>query len=155
MTRLRMIELALRGGRGDASGPGHRGRGAVPGKAAQVDPIKPVLKAPGYFLLKLRCGGPLSNIAFNFTLSRYMPEAWASANSNRLGFVDAPVLEHMMKATDGFAARDEYVMPAPVHVKPKPKPKPVAKPKPKPKPAAKPARVVGLHTCSPRHRHAL
>jgi len=37
------------------------------GRAVQVDPIKPVLKAPGTILLKLRCDGPLSNAAFNST----------------------------------------------------------------------------------------
>ena len=37
----------------------------------QVDPIKPVLKAPGSMLLKLRCDGPLSSVAFNFNLRRY------------------------------------------------------------------------------------
>jgi hypothetical protein len=35
------------------------------GRAVQVDPIKPVLKAPGSILLKQRCDGPLSNVAFN------------------------------------------------------------------------------------------
>ena len=29
------------------------------------------MKAPESILLKLRCDGPLSNVAFNFTLSRY------------------------------------------------------------------------------------
>jgi hypothetical protein len=37
----------------------------------QVDPIKPSLKVPGSILLKLRCGGPLSNPAFNYNLRRY------------------------------------------------------------------------------------
>jgi len=37
----------------------------------QVHPIKPVLTLPGSILLKLRCDGPLSNFAFNFTLHRY------------------------------------------------------------------------------------
>ena len=42
-----------------------------PGRVVQVDPVKPVLKAPGSMLLKLRCDGPLSNVAFNFNLRRY------------------------------------------------------------------------------------
>jgi hypothetical protein len=33
--------------------------------------MKPVLKAPGSVLLKLRYDGPLSDFAFNFNLSRY------------------------------------------------------------------------------------
>jgi len=41
------------------------------GGAVQVKPMKPVLKAPGSMLLKLRCDGPLSNFAFNFNLRRY------------------------------------------------------------------------------------
>ena len=38
----------------------------------QVDPNKPKLKAPGTKRLKLRCDGPLSNVAFNFNLRRYI-----------------------------------------------------------------------------------
>jgi hypothetical protein len=41
------------------------------GKAVQVDPIKPTLKAPGAKRLKLNCDEPLSNFAFNFNLRRY------------------------------------------------------------------------------------
>jgi len=43
------------------------------GRAVQVDPITPVLKPPGSgsMLLKLRCDGPLSNVAFNFISRRY------------------------------------------------------------------------------------
>ena len=41
------------------------------GRAVQVDPIKPVLKAPGAMLLKVRHDEALSNIAFNFSLHRY------------------------------------------------------------------------------------
>ena len=37
----------------------------------QVNPIKLVLKAPGPILLKLRCDGPLSNVAFKFNLRRH------------------------------------------------------------------------------------
>ena len=38
---------------------------------AQVERMKPVLKAPGSVDLKLRYDGPLSNFAFNFKLRRY------------------------------------------------------------------------------------
>ena len=41
------------------------------GKAVQVDPIKPALKAPGTMRLELIYDGPLSNFAFNFNLRRY------------------------------------------------------------------------------------
>jgi len=41
------------------------------GSAVQVDPIKPMLKAPGTKRLKLRYDVPLSNFAFNFNLRRY------------------------------------------------------------------------------------
>jgi len=37
--------------------------------------MKPVLKAPGTMLLKLRYDGPLSNFGFNFDLRRYTMEA--------------------------------------------------------------------------------
>jgi hypothetical protein len=37
--------------------------------------MKPVVKAPGPMLLKLRDDGPLSSVAFNFILSRYTEAA--------------------------------------------------------------------------------
>ena len=38
----------------------------------QVEPMKPVLKAPGtIMLLKQRYVAPLSNVAFNFNVRRY------------------------------------------------------------------------------------
>jgi len=41
------------------------------GRAVQVDPIKPTLKAPGTKLLKLECDESLSNFDFNVNLRRY------------------------------------------------------------------------------------
>ena len=41
----------------------------------QVEPMKPVLKAPGIERLKLKHDRPLSNFAFNFNLRRYTA-AW-------------------------------------------------------------------------------
>jgi len=41
------------------------------GRAAQLDPIKPTLKAPGIKLLKLKYDKPLSNFTFKFNLRRY------------------------------------------------------------------------------------
>ena len=38
----------------------------------QVDPIKPVLKAPGTEHLILKYDQPLSNFAFKFNMRRYM-----------------------------------------------------------------------------------
>ena len=42
-----------------------------PGRAVQVDPIKPTLKALGTKRLKLKYGELLSNVAFKFNLRRY------------------------------------------------------------------------------------
>jgi hypothetical protein len=41
------------------------------GRAVQVDPIKPALKAPGSKGLELISDAPLSNCAFKFNLRRY------------------------------------------------------------------------------------
>ena len=50
------------------------GRGGLPhaehGRAAQVDPIKPTLKAPGTQGLKLKYDEVVSNLAFKFNLRR-------------------------------------------------------------------------------------
>jgi len=77
MTLTHSIRRALVGGSGGSGGgavdcalPGARRRRH--GKAVQVDPIKPTLKAPGIKLSKLRCGKPLSKLAFNFNLRRYI-----------------------------------------------------------------------------------
>ena len=41
------------------------------GRAVQVDPMKPMLKAPGITRLKLQHDEPPSRFAFNFNLRRY------------------------------------------------------------------------------------
>jgi len=41
------------------------------GRAVQVDPIKPTLKAPRTKRLKLKCDEPLSDFAFNLNLRRH------------------------------------------------------------------------------------
>jgi len=41
------------------------------GRAVQVDPVRPMLKAPGSVHLTLRYDGPVSNFAYNFILRRY------------------------------------------------------------------------------------
>ena len=48
------------------------------GRAVQVDPIKPTLKAPGIKRLKLYYDEPLSNLAFKINLRRYTVEAAAA-----------------------------------------------------------------------------
>jgi hypothetical protein len=44
-----------------------------PGKAVQVEPIKPTLKPSGIKRLKLMCDEPISTSAFKFNLRRYTP----------------------------------------------------------------------------------
>jgi len=65
---------ALRRARGR---PGHRDRrgGYRHGKAVQVDPINPTLKAPGSKRLRLKSDGLPSTVAFTFNLRRYIM-AW-------------------------------------------------------------------------------
>ena len=41
------------------------------GRAVQVDPVKPKLKAAGTKRLKLTCDAPLSDFAFKYKLRRY------------------------------------------------------------------------------------
>jgi len=55
------------------SGGGRRRAAAASalGKAVQVEPIKPTLKAPGTKRLKPQYDGLLSNFAFKFNLRRY------------------------------------------------------------------------------------
>jgi hypothetical protein len=53
---------------GAGEGAGH----AYHGRAVQVDPIKPKLKAPGSEQLKPNCDHMLSNVAFKFKLRRYI-----------------------------------------------------------------------------------
>ena len=57
--------------RRDDAGLERRGQLACHGRAVQVDPIKPTLKAPGSMLSKLSYDGPVSIFAFNFNLHRY------------------------------------------------------------------------------------
>jgi len=70
------------GGVRGAWGGWDRGRlddGSAPGRAVQVDPIKPMLKAPGTKRLQLKYDVPLSNFAFKSNLRRYNLCASASA----------------------------------------------------------------------------
>jgi hypothetical protein len=73
-------------GGGDEPGPSSGGQHAVePGKAVQVDPMKPTLKAPETKPLNLQYDEPLSIFAFNFNLRRYSQvSASALANSTSM-----------------------------------------------------------------------
>jgi hypothetical protein len=53
------------------------------GGAAQVDPMKLKLKAPGTKRLKLKCDEPLSNFAFDLNLRRYSKEPSMSLRERR------------------------------------------------------------------------
>jgi len=55
----------------------------VPGRAVQVDPMRPTLKASGTKRLKLTCGKLLSNLTFKFHLRRYNL-GWKSLFSEEL-----------------------------------------------------------------------
>ena len=59
------------GGAGGGGSGGEGGGGGEPGRAVQVDLIKPTLKAPATQRLQLKYVGLLSNIAFKFNLRRY------------------------------------------------------------------------------------
>jgi hypothetical protein len=54
--------------------------------------MKPVLKALGSVLLKLRYHGPLSNFAFNFNLRRYTLARDYPGQVSPTGFVDCLVI---------------------------------------------------------------
>jgi hypothetical protein len=60
-----------RGAQPPAPLPAGRGGRPRPGRAVQVDPIKPNLKLPGTERLKLTCDELLSTFAFKFKLRRY------------------------------------------------------------------------------------
>ena len=53
-------------------------RGPRVGEAVQVEPMKPVLKAPGSKHLKLNHNNLLTRFAFNFNLRRYTSAAASS-----------------------------------------------------------------------------
>ena len=65
----------------------------------QVDPIKPMLKAPGPECLNLKCDETLSKFAFNFKLRRYnessmldLPLCAALLDAVRAGAYTRPLL---------------------------------------------------------------
>jgi len=69
-------------------GPPSGGGAGFQGRAMQVDPMKPVLKAPGSMLLKLIYDEPLSTSAFKFNLRRHTKATgWARASRQGLTLV--------------------------------------------------------------------
>ena len=71
-------------------------RGHQPGRAMQVDPIKPILKALGSHCLKLEYDELLSNFAFDSNLRRY------SAVYKGMLMRDAVTVTHEIGHTLGF-----------------------------------------------------
>ena len=65
------VRQAVDGSDGGVVQAGDRRRGRAPGRAVQVDPIKPTLKPPGTNRFKLESDKLLSIFAFNFKLRRY------------------------------------------------------------------------------------
>ena len=64
----------------------------LPGRAVQLDPIKPTFKAPEIKSLKLEYDRPLSQFAFKFNLRRYIQaqKVMESLRSLAHGEVRAP-----------------------------------------------------------------
>jgi hypothetical protein len=58
----------------------------------QVHPIKPVLKARGSTLLKVKCVGPLHNVAFNVSLRRYTKAIQVDAAGVKAGAYTRPLI---------------------------------------------------------------
>ena len=58
------------GVRREQRAPPGAGHARQPGRAVQVDPMKPTLKPPGTKRLKLKCDVPLSSFAFKFNSRR-------------------------------------------------------------------------------------
>ena len=69
-----------------------------------VDPMKPVLKASGSVLLKLRCDGPLSSVAFNLYLRRctkeYLRRCTKECRPRRFGS-SSDIRENTLGTTNG------------------------------------------------------
>ena len=71
-----------------------RGRGGARGRAVQIDPMKPTLKAPGTKRLKLQYDEPPSNFAFKFISRRYTGGAWGGAGAGMDDRSGSPADEH-------------------------------------------------------------
>jgi hypothetical protein len=73
------------------------------GKAVQVDPIKPTLKALAAKPLKLKHGKLVSSLAFNFNLCRFMKGD--AEDQNRLGrAVQVDPIKTRVESTHGVSA---------------------------------------------------
>jgi hypothetical protein len=69
----------------------------------QVDPVKPVLKAPGTQRLKLELEKLLSNFGFKFNLRRYTPAALGDTPAAAAAAL--PRLRHFAAHNDGETRR--------------------------------------------------
>ena len=78
----------------------------------QIDPIKPTLKAPGTKRLKLNFDEPLSNVAFNFNLRRYIMALGTRCLHHRAGAVAASMgkQSHGDDSDDGAAGVDRTAL---------------------------------------------
>jgi hypothetical protein len=79
----------------------------------QVEPMKPVLTAPGSMLLNLRYVGLLSKYAFNFNLRRYSEGKGESGVAERGGGGGAG--EWLEVAVDDVAALEMFAAGAYTH----------------------------------------
>jgi hypothetical protein len=82
----------------------HAGGGAVPphGRAVQVDPIKPSLKASGPKRLKLEYDKMLSTFAFKFNLRRYIMNANSADAGVVIGALSGTALTALMEGLGRF-----------------------------------------------------
>ena len=82
-----ILQALARGGGagGGAAGGGAAGAGGNQGRAVQVDPIKPKVKAPGTKRLTLKCDEPLSSFDFKFNLRRYTKLRAVAVTGRALG----------------------------------------------------------------------
>ena len=101
------IVLVRKCGGGGGSAAGAQAR-RPHGRAVQVDPIKPKLKAPGTKRLKLKRDEPLSNFAFKINLRRYTMDVTAGlAARSGLELSDRilPIaVVHLVPPPDGYEA---------------------------------------------------
>jgi len=91
--------VAVTGGQ-RGHGPGSAPRPLVHhGKAVQINPIKPTLKAPEIKLLKLEYDKPLSNFAFKFNLCRYIMDAAPGTRTRTWWTVPVPAVPPAVRPT--------------------------------------------------------
>jgi hypothetical protein len=98
--------------------PEHRGRQdhrlLAHGRAVQIDPIKPALKAPRSKRLELRYDELLSNVAFKFDLRRYIMDAemydgMSTFNEATPGIARGMALHKMLRLITAAAGGEGYL----------------------------------------------